>query len=184
MKNILIALLGLVASHVALAEEPGHTGWWFDIGLGPVSLSSGSNAPVSGNGSWLDGAIGRRLNNHWLMGLEFGGAATSASDTNYNDFGGVLTHTMLAVRYLPGVDHGWVWGLGAGQANYSDGVIGLYSGSGWAGNAAVGYDWKLGHSGHFEVVLNLEQGHISLDSPLSGHFNYTAVALSAHIAHF
>lgn len=184
MKAILIALLGLAASHAALAGEPGHTGWWFDIGLGGVSLSSGSNAPVSGAGSWLDGAIGRRLNERWLMGLQLGGAATSASDSNYNDVGGVLAHTMLAVRYVPGIDRGWVWGLGAGRANYSDGVIGWYSGAGWAGNAAVGYDWKVGRSSHVEVLLNLEQGHISLDAPLTGGFSYTAIALSAHIAYF
>ena len=188
------ALLGLGSlgvARLAAADESPHRGWWFDFGLGAASLSSGRDAPVSGSSTWVDGVIGGRLNDRWLMGLELGGTATSASsDDNSANMGGTLSHALLAIRYLPKVDHGWVWGLGAGPVYYNNAAAELFtgqldSGSGWAGNVAVGYDWKLGHGkSHLEALLNIEQGRISLSTPFTGQFSYTTVAASVHIASF
>jgi len=188
VKNGLIALMGLAASQLATADEPPRHGWWFDIGAGPASLSTGSGAPVTGGGILLDTMIGGRLNEHWLMGLQLGGTSSNASDNNDTDLGGSVSHALLAVRYLPRGDHGWVWGLGAGPVAYNNFANELYtgnynSGSGWAGNAGLGYDWKVGRgSSHIQTMLNVEQGHISLGSPLTGSFSYTAIAASVHFA--
>ena len=188
MKIGLIALLGLTASQLAIADEPPRRGWWFDIGAGPASLSTGSGAPISGSGTLLDTMIGGRINEHWLMGLQLGGTSSNASNNNEADLGGTLSHAMLAFRYLPKSDHGWIWGLGAGPVSYNNYAIELYSGNynsghGWAGNAALGYDWKIGkRSTHIETMLNVEQGHISLGSPLAGAFSYTLLAASVHFA--
>ena len=188
MKYGLIALLLLATTPLAMADEPPRHGWWFDIGAGPASLSTGSGAPITGSGVLLDTMIGGRLNEHWLMGLQLGGASHNASDYSDTDLGGTLSHAMLAVRYLPRGDHGWICGLGVGSAFYNNAGIELYtgnysSGSGWAGNAALGYDWKVGKgSTHIQTMLNVEQGHISLGSPLAGGFSYTAIAASVHFA--
>ena len=187
-----LAVLALAAAQLAAAGEAPDHGWWFDIGIGPAALSTGSNAPVSGSGTWLDGVIGGRLNDRWLLGLQLGGVSANASSdiNNDTDLGGTLTHAMLAVRYVPQADRGWVWGLGVGPAYYNNAAIEVFtgnysSGSGWAGNAAVGYDWKFGHGkSHIEAMLSVEQGRISPSYPFTGHFNYSVIAASVHIASF
>jgi len=188
---VVLGLTGVSGTGMAHADGTPHSGWWFDIGIGAASLSSSRDAPVSGSSNWADGVIGGRLNDRWLMGLELGGTSTSASsDDNSPNLGGTVSHALLAVRYLPQADHGWVWGFGVGPAYYNNAAAELFSGqfnsgSGWAGNAAIGYDWRLGAGkSHIEALLNFEHGRISLSTPFDGHFNYTTVAASVHIAHF
>jgi hypothetical protein len=194
----LFGLLGLADAQRAQADETRNTGWWADVGIGGAELSTGNDGITSGGGAtWLEFLLGRRLNDHWLMGLEVGGAGTHPSSNNYNPndsnsdiYGESFTHTMLGVRYLPQVDHGWVYGLGAGAAWYHNKAIAeltnkYRSGNGWAADAALGYDWKIGQQkAHVEALLNIEQGHISYIAPLTGGFGYSAIAASVHIAWF
>jgi Outer membrane protein beta-barrel domain len=191
-------LLLTAATPFAHADDAQHTGWWADAGLGGGALSTPSDGVVDGGGGvWIELLLGRRLNDHWLMGLGLGGLGLHPTASNADSYSGngsiygeSLTHTMLAVRYVPQVDHGWVWGLGAGAAFYWNKSVevltGNYdSGNGWAADAAVGYDWKIGQNkAHVETVLNVEQGRISYNAPLTGQFSYSQVAASVHIAWF
>ena len=194
----LMGLLGLADTQLALAEETRNTGWWADAGIGGGGLSTGNDGITSGGGGvWISLMLGRRLNDHWLMGLDLGGLGLQPSggnsdpySSNNNIYGETVTHSMLAVRYVPQIDHGWVWGLGAGPAFYYNKSLeqltgNSNNGNGWAADAAVGYDWKIGQDKvHVETVLNVEQGRISYNAPLTGQFNYSEVAASVHIAWF
>jgi hypothetical protein len=198
----LIAVLGLAASSLAAAEDASHTAWWLDAGIGGGTMSTGSGGVADGGrGIWIEATLGRHLNDRWLMGLQVGGLGMQPSESScscysgYNGFaannsiyGETLTHTMLAVRYEAKADHGWVWGLAAGPAFYSNRAFGSLSGmddngNGWSGMAAAGYDWKVGAgSTHIEALLNAEHGHISLNSPFTGGFDYSTLAASVHVA--
>jgi hypothetical protein len=200
----LIALLALMASRLASAEIASHSQWWADAGIGggTMSASSGSAADGGGGGGvWIEATLGHHLNDRWLMGVQIGGLGMHPSGSNCSCYGGyggyaannsiygeTLTHTLLAVRYEPKTDHGWVWGLATGPAFYSNRVIGSLTGTdnngnGWSGMATAGYDWKVGQgSTHIEAILNAEHGHVSLNSPFVGGFDYSTIAASVHIA--
>ncbi len=198
----LVGLGWLGATRLAAADEAQRRGWWFDAGIGASAVSIGSDPIASGGGGmWVELAVGGRLNNHWLMGLAIGGTGLKAgSGSYYNNnyshcgcgdvWGEGVDHSMLAVRYLPRIDHGWVYGLATGPAFYNNNsveqVTGNYNtGSGWETGGLVGYDWLLsGAKTHVEAVLNVEHGHISYAAPLTGQFNYTEIAASVHIAWF
>jgi hypothetical protein len=195
-----LALLG--ATQFAAADEPQRRGWWFDAGIGGGAVSTTGDGIASGGGAvWIELMAGARLNDHWLMGLALGGSGMHPGSTNSNNnsntycgcndiYGEGYTHTMLAVRYLPRADHGWVYGLGVGPAFYQnksiEQVTGRYnSGNGWATDAAIGYDWQLGQAKtHVEAILNVEQGRISYNAPLTGQFMFSEVAASVHVALF
>jgi hypothetical protein len=198
----LVAAASLGATQLAAADEPQRKGWWFDGGIGATSVSVGSDPIASGGGGmWVDVVVGGRLNNHWLMGLSLGGSALKpGSGSYYNNsnancgcgdiWGEGITHSMLAVRYVPRIDHGWVYGLSTGPSFYDNNSVGRITGnyntgSGWETGGVVGYDWLLsGAKTHIEAVLNVEQGHISYAAPLTGQFNYTEIAASVHVAWF
>jgi hypothetical protein len=195
----IVAMLTLVVSPFSIADDSAHTGWWLDAGFGGGSLSAGHGTVATGGGGvWIDVTLGAHVNDRWLMGLELGGLGMHPSNSNcgcsnpysnnYSIYGEAVTHTLLAVRYEPRADHGWVWGLATGPAFYSNQTLealtgNYHSGNGWAGMATVGYDWKVGQgSTHVEAIVNVEQGHISLNSPLVGQFDYSTVAASVHVA--
>jgi Outer membrane protein beta-barrel domain len=198
----LLGLAGLGALMSASADEPRHTGWWFDAGIGGSYVSAPSDGVSSGGGGmWIQLMAGGRLNDHWLMGLDLGGSGLHPNSGNYNAsagpycgcnsiWGETFDHTMLAVRYVPDIDHGWVYGLAAGPAFYNNKALETLtgnstSGSGWALDGTVGYDWKFGEKKeHVETLLTFEQGRVSYNAPFSGQFSYSQVAASVHIAWF
>jgi hypothetical protein len=208
---MLIGLLGSGAVELARAEAPvqadapKHTGWWLDTGLGASVVSAGNDALPGGGGGggmWIELILGGRLNEHWLLGLDLGGSGLHPSSSNYgcgnsdpyagcnSIWGETFDHTMLAVRYVPRVDHGWVYGLAVGPAFYNNKALETLTGNsttgnGWAADASVGYDWKVGqHKWHVETLLTFEQGRVSYNAPLTGEFSYSQVAASVHYTWF
>jgi len=197
-----LAATSLGGMGLAHAATPKNTGWWADAGLGASVVSTANDGLTSGGGGmWVELVIGARLNDHWLLGLDLGGSGLHPSSSNYNSsagpycgcnsiWGESFDHTMLAVRYVPQVDHGWVYGLAAGPAFYNNKTLETLtgnstSGSGWAADAVLGYDWKFGeHKSHIETLLTFEQGRVSYNAPFNGEFSYSQVAASVHIAWF
>jgi hypothetical protein len=199
---VLLAITGVGALGLAHADAARNTGWWADAGLGASVVSVGNDGVTGGGGGmWVELILGARLNNHWLLGLDIGGSGLHPSSSNYSAnsngycscnsiWGESFDHTMLAVRYVPRIDHGWVYGLAAGPAFYNNNALeqltGNYtSGSGWAADASVGYDWKFGaQKSHVEALLTFEQGRVSYNAPFGGEFSYSQVAASVHYAWF
>jgi len=195
---VILLIIALFVSQAAAAQESGPApAMWGDFGIGYGNLDT-SSAPYGGsNGALLMNAtIGGRINNHVLLGLEFGGAGAEIGNCNgyytcdrYSDFyGQLVSDVFVTAKFEPGWNQGWAFGLSAGRAFYHNKYIadltGNYrSGEGNAGKAYVGYDWRFPGNFHVEAHLSFETGNLSLDQYLGGSANYHAFGLTVHAAY-
>jgi hypothetical protein len=193
---VLVNIAALTPFGTSRAAEQGLGRFWGDIGLGYGHMSAPANsAATGGSGLWVDLQIGGRINDHWLAGLNISGLGMHASSDNYdpnNYYSGVwgesISNAFLVVQYEPGADHGWFFGAGAGETLYNNKTLedltgNSHSGNGPGGMARIGYDWPLANRTHFETVLSYEGGTTGLNSPFSGNFRYSIIAVGFHFAY-
>ncbi len=200
--GLALLVAGLAVTQAAAADErySNLPGFWGDVGVGFGSLDT-SSAPYGDSRSSyvVDGTLGGRVSDHFLIGVNLRGQGAQLND-NYNcnysyycssynsDFGQFVSNLFLVAQFEPGWDHGWTFGAGAGQVYYHNRVLeditGDYrSGDGAGGMVRVGYDWPVAGHAHVEARLTLEAGHVNLNSNIGGNFNYHSVMLTVHIAH-
>jgi hypothetical protein len=194
-----ILLFAVVAPQGAPAapSDPELARLWANFGVGYGYMSGRAPSPIdaSGGGPWIDAQFGGRLSSQWLLGLNLGGLGIHAANRNYDPnnsyssiYGQTVTNVFLVARFEPNTDHGWWFGAGGGKVLYGNKPLQDLSGNSRSGNgnggiARIGYDWKPRDRIHFEAELSYELGHISLNAPFPGSFNYSVAALSAHIAY-
>jgi Lipid A 3-O-deacylase (PagL) len=170
--------------------------WWADFGLGYGNMSAPKNSvATSGAGLWVDAQLGGRLNSHWLAGLDIGGIGLHANQHYCNPYdyycdiyGESLSNVLAVVQYEPKSDHGWFFGAGAGLGLYDNKALDNISGntdagSGFTALGRIGYDWQWQPRAHIEAVLSYQWGNIDLSPPFSGHFDYSVIAASVHVAY-
>jgi hypothetical protein len=193
----LLVSVGAPQAAAAGPNDPGLARFWADFGLGYGHMSAGASAPADsgGGGVWLDAQVGGRLTSQWLVGFNLGGVGLHAASHNYDPnisyssiYGQAVTNAFLVMRFEPESDHGWWLGAGAGKVLYDNKALqavsgNVRSGNGTGGIARVGYDWRLRPRSHLEAALSFEAGRVALNAPFSGRFNYSVLALSAHIAY-
>jgi hypothetical protein len=191
---VLTASLSPVGAARAAEEMLGR--WWGDIGLGYGHMAAPSNSVArGGSGLWVDMQIGARINRQWLAGLDISGLGMHASSANYdpnNEYSGVwgegISNAFLVLQYEPKSDHGWLFGVGAGETVYNNRVLEDFSGNSHSGNgpggmARIGYDWPRANRCHLEAVLSYEGGSTSLNAPFTGSFRYSIIAVGFHFAY-
>jgi hypothetical protein len=199
--GIALLLVGLCATQAAAAQDrsPRLPALWSDFGIGFGNLDTSSAPYGSSNSSLIvDATIGGRIGDHWLLGVNFGGAGSQLSDHNTNcdyycdryssTWGQTISNLFLIAEFEPGWDHGWTFALGAGQVFYHNQALadltGEYrSGDGTGGMARLGYDWPTAGHLHVQGRLTFEAAHIPLSSYVGGSANIRSVGLSVHIAY-
>lgn len=191
-------LVALGASPVAGAQEtrPHLPAFWADFGIGFGNLDTSSSPYGSSASSFvMDGTLGGRIGEHWLLGASIGGAGSQYGNNNANcycnnsgDWGQFISNLFLVTEFEPGWDRGWTFGAGAGIVGYHSQVLEYYtgdykSGDGTGGMLRIGYDWPVAQHLHLQTRLTFEAAHIGLSSPVGGSFDLHAVSLTFHVAY-
>ncbi len=167
----------------------------FGAGVGQLAFDSSQYAD-SGTGLSLEVLAGARLTPRWSVGLAAGAVGIKPSNRNYNAYdygssiwGESITNVRLLVQCEPRRDNGWFYAGGVGLAYYHnkplEDLAGKSGGRIGKGNEFMlrfGYDWPKGPRSHVQASLGVDTGHVSLDAPLSGSFQYTAVSANVAVA--